>query len=202
MERKIDEVCLMCSQIRIMFKKVEKGFRIHSKKLLKDADKLGKDIDVGCIQLMESLIISAEKVLIPLPSDFERIGDSLESIIYSVSTKIKDRIMFSDKAVKEIESLFEGADELLECLHDCLKTKNRILINHIIERSKELIELADKYSCMHQERLVGELCPPKASFIYLDIIDSLRNVAIHICIMAERLKEEGLQKYCKNLVCK
>ncbi|MEK7813356.1 MAG: hypothetical protein AAB296_06305 [Candidatus Desantisbacteria bacterium] len=188
MERKIDEVGLMCNRTRVMLKKVAKGFRVHSKKLLKDADKLGKDIDVGCVQLMDSLISSAEKLLIPLPSDFERIGDSLESIIHSVSTKIKDRVMFSDEAVKEIESLFEGVDELLECLHDCIKTKNRILINHIVERSKELSELSDKYSCIHQERLVDGLCVPKASPVYLDMIDSLRNITIHICIMAERLR--------------
>ena len=157
MEKKIDEVCLMCHQTRIMLQKVEKGFLAHSQELLEEADKIGKEIDVGCVELTDSLISSVEKPLIPLPSDLERIGDSLESIIHSVSTKIKGGIMFSDKAVREIESLFEGVTELLECLHDCLKTKGRILINHIIEQGKELSELTGEYSSAHQERLIMNL---------------------------------------------
>ena len=187
MENKIDEVCLMCNQTRIMLKKVEKGFLTHSKELLEEADNLGNEIDVICVSLTDSLISSAEKPLIPLPSDLERIGDSLESIIHTVSTKIKDGIMFSDKGVKEIESLFEGVAELLECLHDVIKTKSRVLINHIIERGKELSELASEYSCSHQERIISGVCIPKASPIYLDMIDSLRNIAIHIYMMAERI---------------
>jgi Na+/phosphate symporter len=188
MENKVDEVCLMCNQIRIMLKKVEKGFLVHSKELLEEADKIGREIDAGCVCLTDSLVSSAQKSLVPLPSELERIGDSLESIIHSVSTKIKDGIMFSDKAVKEIESLFEGLAELLECLHDCLKTKNRILISHIIEQSKELSQLANDYSYPHQERLIAGVCSPKASPIYLDIVDSLRNIAMHISFMTERLK--------------
>lgn len=190
MEKKIDEVCLMCHQTRIMLQKVEKGFLVHSKELLEEADKIGKEIDVACVELTDSLVISAQKPLIPLPSDLERIGDSLESIIHSVSTKIKDKIMFSDKAVKEIESLFEGVAEILECLHNCFKTKSRILINHIIGQGKELSELTGSYSYAHQERLISGICIPKASPIYFDMIDSLRNIAIHICSMAERLKKE------------
>lgn len=187
MENKIDEVCLMCNQTRIMLQKVEKGFLVHSNKLLEEAERIGKEIDVVCVSLTDSLISSAQKPLVPLPSELERIGDSLESIIHSVSTKIKDGIMFSDKAVKEIESLFEGITELLECLHDVIKTKSRILINHIIERGEELCNLAMEYSIGHSDRLIAGICIPKSAPIYLDMIDSLRNIAIHIRTMAERI---------------
>ena len=186
----IDELCRMCQQTRVMLKKVWKGFLTHEKLPLQEADKIGQEIDAMCLDLTSRLAESEDKILTPLPGEFERIGDSFQSILHTVISKITNDIMFSERAVKEVGSLFEGVDELLECLSDVIKTKNRVLINHITERSAELSQLSMDYTCAHSDRLIGGLCFPKSAPIYLDMLDSLRNIAIHIRTIAERINQE------------
>ena len=52
---------------------------------------------------------------------------------------------------------------------------------------EKIIEMADKYSLMHEERLITGACMPKASYLYLDIIGSIKRIAQELVSFSERV---------------
>lgn len=158
---------------------VRKGLAHHNLKDLGEAEEIGKDIDSRESELT-ALLAKKGSPLAVIPGHLERIGDNLESIINCVRTKINDGIMFSDRAVKEVDTLFKDTSELLWTLGDTIMTSNRVLLDHIMEKGKEMVDWANECATLHEERLVQGICMPKSAPIYLDILDSLKEISWHI----------------------
>ena len=66
-----------------------------------------------------------------VPVHLERIGDNIELLVRALTTVIREGIPFTERAVKELNTLFTRAIELLECVRDVLLTQNRILLRYI-----------------------------------------------------------------------
>jgi Na+/phosphate symporter len=122
-----------------------------------------------------------------LPAHLERIGDDIELLIRSTRKIIEDGTCFSQRAIKEINTLFEKAIELLECVRDFLRTKNKVLIKYIREEGKKFQESVGEYSISHQERLIQGTCIPKSSSIYLAMLDYLAEIERHIRQMTDTI---------------
>ncbi len=52
---------------------------------------------------------------------------------------------------------------------------------------EEVIKLADEYEVVHQQRLIEGVCMPKASYLYLDIVDSFKRITKSLDEFAERV---------------
>lgn len=187
MEKIKNELCVICNQVKEMIEITYQGFKNNSLKRIEEAVKIGKSIHSQNEELTNSLIKKELFSLVGFPGHFERMGGAVESILISLITKEKENLMLSDKAVAEVSILFEKTCELLKCLHDTLKTKNNILIEHIAEKTNEINRLASQYADKHEERLVTGVCIPKVAPIYLDILDSLKVINGHIREMAKKL---------------
>jgi Na+/phosphate symporter len=122
-----------------------------------------------------------------VPSHLERIGHSIESLMAEVRTMLREGIPFTDRAMREINSLFERAVELVECARDAVMTENRILIRHIVQQGTQYAQLADDYALAHQQRLVEGICMTRASTVYLAILDDLKGIERHTRQIAQRL---------------
>jgi Na+/phosphate symporter len=176
MEKIREQICQMCNLNKEMLGLAYYGLKNHSLKKIEEARQVRKKIHSLNEEL--TIILVAEKLssFVGLPGLFEQIGSEIEKILSSIQIKIKEGLMLSDKAVAEVNILFEGTDELLECLRDSIKTGNKVLIQHIIKRINELNNLVSQYSTEHEERLIGGVCMPKIAPIYLDILYSLKAV--------------------------
>lgn len=185
----------MLQDIQGMLGAVIRGFNQHDLSALKEAEEIGKRIDRKEKELTPLILESSQsgdeidRQLINFPGYMERMGDNLESILNTIRTKIKDGILFSDKAVNEINDLFDKTAELVNCIKDLLLTHNPVLLNYVIEKGAEYYNLATDYETEHEERLIKGVCLPRSSPIYLDIIDSLKEIVWYVGRMGDGLKK-------------
>ncbi len=119
----------------------------------------------------------AEKIFVPM--HLERIGDNIEAFARAIEHQAQEGVVFTDRATHEIDRLLEKALELLEATRDVLRTGNRTLVHHVLTDGPCFQATATEFASFHQERLIQGLCVPRASSIYLAMIDYLRGVERH-----------------------
>jgi len=183
------EVLRMCESTKEMFELTFEGFRKLNKERLSQAEEIGQEIHLKEKTLVPLIIAALSKSREParnlellslVPTHLERIGDNIELLIRCSNSIIEEGICFSDKALKEINILFENLTELLQYVRDIIKTNNKVLVTHVLEEIKNFQEIVNEYSIWHYDRLIEGSCLPKASSSYLAIIDYLSEIASHI----------------------
>jgi hypothetical protein len=112
---------------------------------------------------------------------------SVGDLLSGVRTMLEDAVPFTDRAMREINSLFDKGIELLECGRDALVTDNRVLVRHVLAGSAQYAQLASDYAMAHQQRLVEGVCLPQASAVYLGLLDHLKAVGHEARRIAEEL---------------
>jgi Na+/phosphate symporter len=127
------------------------------------------------------------KTVILFPGRLERAGDLLKSMVNVAKIKAGEGIPFSDKALEELTQLFDLLTTILSSFGDLLITRNRSLADHLLGEQKRLAQMTVDFALTHEDRLIEGLCSPKASSLYLDILDSVKSVSAHIKEMTESL---------------
>lgn len=184
------EIHEMCQKTVEMLKLTWEGFRRQDIRPLEPAGKLGREIhqrEKELTQRVAEKLTAVDSELCFLPMHFERVGDNIEFLVRAIKMMVQEGIPFSERAIKEINALFEKAIELVECMRDVVGTRNRVLIRHIVEEGEKYAQMADEFALFHQERLIQGLCVPKSSSVYLAILDYLKGIESHIRQMAEKL---------------
>lgn len=188
-----DEIRVMCDWTKEMLEATWEGFRRQDKEKLNQAEKIGREIHQKEKELTHLIMISSLgreepiKGLGFLPGHLERIGDNIELLIRCIRAMTHEGTLFSERAIKEINTLFSKDIELLECVRDAIKTKNKVLIRYVKEEGEKFQETIGEYSLAHQERLIEGTCISKSSSVYLAILDYLADVERHIRQMAGKI---------------
>lgn len=191
-----DEIQAMCEQTVQMLRLTWEGFRRQDPRSLQPAEKLGREIHQREKVLTEWVVKSAAAEAGPLgkepelafvPMHLERIGDNIELLVGAIHAMVQEGIPFSDRAMREVNSLFEKAIDLTECIKDAIPTKNRVLVQHILEEGEQFERMANEYATAHEQRLIEGLCLSRASSVFLAILDYLRGIAWHIRQIAQKL---------------
>ncbi len=120
------------------------------------------------------------KSLLSIVGSIEMAVTGLDSVLQHVGAKVREGILFSDKAVSEIRHLFGETLDILKTAGDTLLTKNEVLMKYVINKYKNLDEIVEDYSQEHEERLIKGLCQPQHSPVYLNIMDSIMTVVWHV----------------------
>jgi Na+/phosphate symporter len=131
------------------------------------------------------------KGIIRFPFRLERTGDMLESILNCCRIKASQGILFSDKAQEELNQLFRVLLSVLNNLRDAFVTPNKFLLEHILSDVKTMGQMLQDFRLAHWDRLAAGFCSPRASSIYLDILDSTRSINEYIEKMSLTLLELG-----------
>jgi Na+/phosphate symporter len=189
------EILKMSAKLLEMVQILEGAFRKQDPTSLGVADRLGREVHRHEKALMETLVTVAdaatrppsEEVTVYVPMHLDRVGNNLESLAGAVRTMIADGILFTDRAMREVNSLLEMMIELLECVHDAVRTRNRALIRNILMVSKQCESMANDFALFHQQRLIEGVCQPRASSLYLAIFDYLKGIEWHVRQIAEKL---------------
>ncbi len=192
---------------------LEEGLLVMLKKLHTMADLLYKCLLMGdpekmgnCATLMEEIreeekaltnalvcspMTTGEvlKTVLLFPAKLERAGEALAEILDIAKRKAADGIPFSDKANDELKRLFDLLCEVLKNFKDLLATLNPSLIDILIAQEKELAQMTVDFALAHEERLIDGFCVPKASALYMGILDSAKGVDEYILNMTESLQK-------------
>jgi len=119
------------------------------------------------------------KQYILVPQHILRIAENIESLAEKTAKKVKDNILFSERAVTEITFLLQRLKEIIMSANDLLFCENTILNSYVEESEANLIKNCIEYATQHEERLVEGLCLPVSSSIYITMLDCIRNIAWH-----------------------
>jgi len=105
------------------------------------------------------------------------ICDDLSELTVPLETKIKERMMFSDRAVTEISFLSQNLAELLKATGDLILVKNPILLRYVEESEIMVTKMAIDYATQHEERMIEGLCLPVASPLFLKMLEIFKGIA-------------------------
>ncbi len=185
----------MCQKVLEMLHLARDGFQRQDSQRLERTANLGREIHEREKELTQRIPgrfagrsgIGIEAEYSFLPMHLERIGDNVEFLVRAISRTLAEGVPFSERALKEIDTLFEKVIELVECTRDAIGTENKVLLRHILEEGRNYERLVSDYALFHQERLIEGVCSPKSSSVYLAILDYLKGIEEHIRQMAQKL---------------
>ena len=106
-----------------------------------------------------------------------KICTTLAELTQPLEKKIRDKILFSDRAVTEISFLSQNLAELLKATADLILVKNPILIRYVMESETMVSKMSTDYATHHEERLVEGLCHTEASPLFLNILENFKKIA-------------------------
>jgi Na+/phosphate symporter len=190
------EILRMFDLAKEMFVFTWEGFKKLDEERLYKAQKIGKELHETEKMLTHSIMTSysrGENVnneigIGHIPSHLERIGDNIELLLRCSVTIIKEGVCFSDRAIKEINTLFDKSIEILQSASDALKTNDMEKLVNIREEGRKFQEIIGGYSLSHYDRLIEGVCMPKSSSSYLAILDYLSGIEKHIRNIVERME--------------
>jgi Na+/phosphate symporter len=181
----------MSHDIERILKLVKEAFIHNNTSILDEAEKRSKEVHKREKELTAELAkISKDaeiKIYLPIPGHLERVGDFIEGIISCIRTKEKEALLFSDKAIIEINNLINDTRKLLNNISDLILSKNVTLAKEIKEEVLDITDKANNFATEHEDRLIEGICQPKSSSVFLSILDSIKGIALHSQRISERI---------------
>jgi Na+/phosphate symporter len=129
----------------------------------------------------------ADKRFLGLLIPLQEIALSVRNLAAKEKAILLRDVIFSVKAVMEITSLLKVMKKQFIDTRDFILTKNQILKENIKSGMERIIEMADEYALMHEGRLITGVCGPKASYLYLSLIGSIKGVSKELVSFSERI---------------
>jgi Na+/phosphate symporter len=127
------------------------------------------------------------KIYVAVPGHIEKMAEFIENIILCSRTKIREGILFSDRAVSEITFLMERLQEVLENVSDIILARNTVIREYVKESVAEMGRSINNFATMNEERRIKGLCMPQAAPLFLDILDAIKVIAWNAKEIAEKL---------------
>lgn len=171
---------------------IKKGFLTQKLDIMRESKakfrEMVKAKAVSIMQIIEEPNKSeAQKEYLHLIPLFQTIGLALENLINKMETKVELKILFSEKALSEINELYAILEEQFRDSRDYIATKNPVLKANVKASYEKVFNTADGYALIHQGRLIQGICMPEASYLYLDIIDSIKRISRGLIDFTEKV---------------
>jgi Na+/phosphate symporter len=177
------EECISSLQTAFIYNNLSPLTDVHEK-----CDALKKEIPTLTEQIVSSSRDNPHiRHYVPIPTHIAMMADSTERLSELISKRIKEDILFSDRAISEITFLLQRLIDIVRPASDIILAPNSILGNYIRESEAGIVRRANDYATQHEERLIEGLCLPAASALYINILDSIKNIAWHCKEIANKL---------------
>jgi Na+/phosphate symporter len=178
------ELYLMMHKAQEMLELAEDAFAKNKATALDQAAELAREIHRKEDVLTEALSKMAAKngdarSLVGVPGHVEKIATSIERIVDGVRVKIKEGLLFSDKATQETGRLLAKGKEVLKKAGEAIVTASPESLETVRIESDEMIRMSNDFATSHEDRLVAGECSPKTSSNYLCILYAFEDIASH-----------------------
>lgn len=189
-----ENLFLMVSKLIHMTKMLSTCMKTDDQSLIESCQRLAEDIrqheKLATSGLMDQASIIGKnvfKIIVRFPSRMERISLMFEAILNCCRIKATDGLHFTDKGQDELSVIFGIVVDMLENLRDVLVIPNKIVLEHVKSQGQQLAQLVEDSRFTHWERLEAGFCPPQTSSLFVEILDSVKNVNEYIAKMIESL---------------
>jgi Na+/phosphate symporter len=171
---------------------IEKGFLMQDQTMLQKGQTQFVEMLTSNLSFVEKIIADKQKsevdkkflnLLVPL----QQIASAVRSLMAKQKMILRRDVTFSVKAITEITDLITVVKTQFRDTRDLILTKDPLLKENIKSGMERIIEMVDKHISVHQERLITGASTPKASYLYLDIISSIKRVARELVSFSERI---------------
>jgi Na+/phosphate symporter len=139
--------------------------------------------------------------------------DCISQICANLRIKIRNSVVFSERAVLEVSFLLARLQDVLKHLSDIVLSRkvspkdtvesghypwasshvplsrDVILCEYVLVSVSEIIKNADEFIAMHQGRLVVGICDPTAAPLFMHMLDAIKEIAKHAREVADKLAE-------------
>lgn len=159
-----------------LLKESKLQFRDSLKKRLPGVEKLIQDKDKN----------EAVKRFVGALPHLQRVALALDSLIDKMEIKVSNNVLFSQKAFDDINQLMVAVGAQFTDVKDYCMTRNPSLKDQIQADMEKVRKLADDFDAVHQNRLITGVCMPQASFLYIDMTDSLKRMAKELAAFADK----------------
>ena len=116
-----------------------------------------------------------------------KMWENIDKLSNLIDKKIRENILFSDKAVNETIFLLQRLIEILRPTADIILARNSFLRMYILESQASVEKMATGYATLHEDRLIVGECVPVASSLYIKMLDAIKNIAWHTKEIAIKL---------------
>lgn len=152
-------------------------FRESLKRSLPDIEKLVEEKDKN---------EAVQKFLTALPH-LQRVALALDSLVEKMEAKVETNVLFTQKALDEIKQLMVAVGAEFTNVKDYYITRNPKLKEQIRTDMEKVRQMIDDFDHVHQNRLITGVCMPQASYLYIDMTDSLKRMAKELDAFAENI---------------
>lgn len=113
--------------------------------------------------------------------DLERIGDRSENICSSAKEIINGDVTFSNKAVKELKTMFEAVQQIVEDSFYMFanQSKDPNLTEAVMKAEDQIDEYCELFRQNHIKRLEKGECNAEAGIVFIEIITNLERISDH-----------------------
>lgn len=170
-----------------------KGFIADNRNLLKESIDKFSALVKSRSDVAEEIVKKSEKteserkylnIIVPLQAS----ATAIENVMHKMLIKAEARVPFTEKAIKEIDSLLIIIYDQLTDVKDYVITENAHLKENIRKNMEEMRKQTDEYEVIHHTRFVTGVCVPKASYLYIDITDSLKRASKALVRFSEEIQ--------------
>jgi Na+/phosphate symporter len=178
------ELYLLMHKAEQMLELTEDAFMKNKIGSLDEAESLATEIRSQEDALTEKLAKLAQsditaRAILSVPVHIEKIAVSIERIVSNVRVKIKEGLLFSDKAIQETSRLLLKGKELLKKTGESIVTASPASMETVRADSEAMIRMSNGFATSHEDRLVAGECSPKASSNYLCMLYAFEDMASH-----------------------
>ena len=117
------------------------------------------------------------KPYVSVPAHLLKIWETLDKLSELIDKKIKENVLFSDKAADETIYLLQRLIEILRPTADMILARNTFLSKYIHTSQSSLEKRAAEYATLHETRLTIGECMPVASSIYVNMLEAIKSIA-------------------------
>ena len=186
------DIYLIMHKAQEMLELTEDGFTKNKLSALDEADEISKEIhtkeDVLTAALAKMASANSEaRALLTVPSHIEKIATSIKRITENTRSRIKEGMLFSDKAILETGKLFTKTKDVLKKDGEAAVTGAKATVDSALAESDAVERMANEFATSHEERLVTGECSPKSSSTYLCILYAFEDMGAHIKDATKRL---------------
>jgi Na+/phosphate symporter len=160
-----------------LLKESKLTFRESLKKRLPGVEKLVEDKDKN---------EAVKRFMIALPH-LQRVALALDNLVEKMETKVEANVLFTEKALDEIKQIMVVVEAEFTNVKDYCKTKNPLLKVQIQTDREKVGKMIDDFDTIHQNRIITGVCMPKASYLYIDMTDSLNRMARELVVFADKI---------------
>jgi len=183
--------CNLFDQTLPILTDIYKGFAGQKLNLLKESRLKFREIWKNRLPAVEKLIEDKDKnevemKFVNLLPHLQRIALSIDSLVDKMEAKVETNALFSQKALDEIKQLMVVVGTEFTNVKDYLVTKSPVLKEQMRMDMEKMRKMIDDYEMVHQNRLITGVCVPKASFLYIDMTDSLKRMAKELCLFTDK----------------